>query len=94
MSAPTWRISEQRHKSDFIVEHILQPNKHVKDGFAVYLVDTTGGDSFTGIQVRETADQLVLRDATHDEIVIAKNSIKQKRGDRHALMPSGLADMD
>ncbi|HTL28401.1 MAG TPA: PVC-type heme-binding CxxCH protein [Tepidisphaeraceae bacterium] len=76
---------------DFLVEHIIQPGKHVKDGYVALAVDTTDGEALVGVQLRETADALVLRDATHDEIVIPKNSIKRKRlvG---TLMPSGLAD--
>jgi putative heme-binding domain-containing protein len=76
---------------DFLIEHILQPGKHVKDGYTAYLVDTTSGDSFSGVQIRETADTLVLRDATHDEMVIPKDTIKKRRP-IGTLMPSGLAD--
>jgi putative heme-binding domain-containing protein len=76
---------------DFLIEHILQPGKRVKDGYTALAVDTKKGDFFTGVQLRDTADTLVLRDATHDEIVIPKNTIKRKRP-IGTLMPSGLAD--
>lgn len=76
---------------DFLIEHILQPSKHVKDGYTAYLVETKSGDLITGVQVRETADSLVLRDATHDEMVIAKDTIKKRRA-VGTLMPEGLAD--
>ena len=76
---------------DFLIEHILQPGKHVKDGYTAYLIDTTSGDSFSGVQIRETADTLVLRDATHDEMVIHKDTIKKRRP-IGTLMPTGLAD--
>jgi putative heme-binding domain-containing protein len=76
---------------DFLVEHILQPGKHVKDGYTALAVDTQSGESFTGIQLRFSADVLVLRDATHDGIVIPRNKIKRQRP-IGTLMPSGLAD--
>jgi putative heme-binding domain-containing protein len=77
---------------DFLIEHILAPSKHVKDGFTAYVVETSSGDSITGVQVRETPDTLVLRDATHEEMPIAKNTIKKRRA-IGTLMPTGLADM-
>ena len=76
---------------DFLIEHILQPGKHVKDGYTALVIDTTTGDSLTGVQLRTTADAVVLRYTTHDEIVIPKNTIKRQRA-IGTLMPAGLAD--
>ncbi len=76
---------------DFLVEHILQPGKRVKDGYTAFVVDTKTGDSFSGIQLRDTSEAVVLRDATHDEIVIPKSTIKRQRP-IGTLMPTGLAD--
>jgi putative heme-binding domain-containing protein len=76
---------------DILIEKILHPARHVKDGFVTLVVDTTGGDSFTGVRLRDTADAVVLRDATRDEIVIPRTTIKRQRP-VGTLMPSGLAD--
>ncbi|HZZ44156.1 MAG TPA: PVC-type heme-binding CxxCH protein [Tepidisphaeraceae bacterium] len=78
-------------QTDFLIEHILQPNKHVKDGYIAYLVETTNGDAFTGIQLRETDDTLFLRNPTHEEMAIPKSTIKKRRP-IGTLMPTGLAD--
>jgi len=77
---------------DFLVEHILLPTKSVKEGFAAYEVLTKDGDAFSGIRVRENGQEIVLRDANSDEIVIRKSRIKRQR-DIRTLMPVGLADM-
>jgi putative heme-binding domain-containing protein len=77
---------------DFLVEHLLLPTKSVKDGFAAYEVLTKDGDAFSGIRVRENAQELVLRDTNSDEIVIRKSQIKRQR-DIRTLMPQGLADV-
>ena len=76
---------------DFLVEHLIIPNKSIKDGYVALEVITKDGDSFTGIRQRETATDLVLRDATHDEIIIPKSTIKRQRP-IGTLMPSGLTD--
>lgn len=77
---------------DFLVEHILLPTKSVKDGFAAYEVLTKDGDAYSGIKVRENAQEMVLRDTTSEEIVIRKSQIKRQR-DIRTLMPLGLADV-
>ncbi|HLY10535.1 MAG TPA: sorbosone dehydrogenase, partial [Planctomycetota bacterium] len=77
---------------DFLVEHLILPTKSVKDGFAAYEVLTKDGDAFSGIRVRESAQEIVLRDTNTDEIVIRKSQIKRQR-DIRTLMPVGLADV-
>jgi putative heme-binding domain-containing protein len=76
---------------DFLVEHLIVPNKSIKDGYVALEVITNDGDSFTGIRQRETATDLVLRDATHDEIIVPKSTIKRQRS-IGTLMPTGLTD--
>ncbi|HWE00767.1 MAG TPA: PVC-type heme-binding CxxCH protein [Tepidisphaeraceae bacterium] len=76
---------------DFLVEHLILPAKSIKDGYVALEVITRDGDSFTGIRQRESATDLVLRDATHDQIIIPKSTIKRQRS-IGTLMPSGLTD--
>jgi putative heme-binding domain-containing protein len=76
---------------DFLVEHLVLPTKSVKDGFVSLAVVTRDGDAYSGVRVRENAHDLVLKDATHDEIVIRQSSIKRVR-DIGTLMPTGLTD--
>lgn len=76
---------------DFLVEHLILPAKSIKDGYVAMEILTQGGDAFTGVRQRETATDLVLRDATHDEIIIPKSTIKKQRS-IGTLMPSGLTD--
>jgi putative heme-binding domain-containing protein len=76
---------------DFLVEHLILPNKSIKDGYITLEVLTKDGDIFTGIRQRETGTDLVLRDATHDEIIIPKSAIKKQRP-IGTLMPVGLTD--
>jgi putative heme-binding domain-containing protein len=76
---------------DFLVERLILPGKSIKDGYVALEVLTTEGDVFTGIRQRESATDLVLRDATHDEIIIPKSKIKKQRS-IGTLMPTGLTD--
>jgi putative heme-binding domain-containing protein len=77
---------------DYLIDSLLLPNKAVKEGYHSVIVDTADGDQFTGIRVRQTDKELVLRDAVQDEIVITAAAIKGKPRDGQSMMPAGLTD--
>ncbi|HEV3449129.1 MAG TPA: PVC-type heme-binding CxxCH protein [Gemmataceae bacterium] len=76
---------------DYLIESILQPNKAVKENYHSLVVATKDGRLFTGIKVRESKEQLVLRDAEDREVAIPVRSIDDKAVGS-SLMPEGLAD--
>ena len=77
---------------DYLVESVLLPERKTKEGYVSMAVMTKSGDVLSGIRVRETTAELVLRDAIRDEIVIPAKSIEQSKiiG---SVMPAGLADL-
>ena len=76
---------------DYIVDALLEPGKAVKENYHSTVVATTDGKVVTGIRVRQTDQELVLRDAEDREVVIPTRSIEdQKPGG--SLMPAGLTD--
>ncbi len=78
-------------QADYLIESVFYPNRKIKEGFHSTLIETRDGEELSGILVRETGEQLVLRDVTDKEISIAKNNIKT-RAQGNSLMPSGLVD--
>jgi putative heme-binding domain-containing protein len=74
---------------DYLLESILSPGKVVKDGYAAAAVVTGDGRAFTGVVLRESPRELVLRDPTRDEIVIPVAEIEE-RSNAGSLMPAGL----
>jgi putative heme-binding domain-containing protein len=76
---------------DYIVESVQFPNRKVKEGFHSLLIETKDGQEFSGILVRETGDQLILRDASNKDVSVAKNNI-EKKTISGSLMPAGLID--
>jgi putative heme-binding domain-containing protein len=74
---------------DYLIESILLPSKVVKEGYTTAHVITTDGRAVSGTVVRETPRELVLRDATHDEMVIPTADIEERHSGG-SLMPSGL----
>jgi putative heme-binding domain-containing protein len=76
---------------DYLIESILLPSKIIKEGYHSLNVVTNRGKLYTGIKVRETKDELVLRDAEDREIMIPVKDIDE-RANGGSLMPEGLAD--
>jgi putative heme-binding domain-containing protein len=73
-----------------IVESLLWPNRQVKEGFVAMRVVTADGRIFTGYKLKETADEIQLRDiATREVRRIAKEDIEQTAS-AGSIMPAGL----
>jgi putative heme-binding domain-containing protein len=76
---------------DYILESLVDPNAKIKENFHTVVVATDDGDIVTGIKVRETGQDLILRDAEDREIAVPLNKIDaQKPG--ASIMPAGLID--
>jgi putative heme-binding domain-containing protein len=76
---------------DYLIESVLLPNKAIKENYHSLIVGTQKGQVFTGIKVRDTPTELVLRDAEDREVVIPAKDVDEKSPGR-SLMPDGLAD--
>jgi len=76
---------------DYLLESMLDPNAKVKENFHAVTVQTDEGRVFTGIPVRRTERELVLRDAEDREVTIAADAIVGEKEAR-SLMPAGLVN--
>jgi putative heme-binding domain-containing protein len=77
---------------DYLVESLLTPAAKVKENFHSLQVATDDGKIVSGIPVRETKTELVLRDAEGKLITIPADSIEARKEGR-SLMPDGAADV-
>src|SRR5262249_28089278 len=76
---------------DYLVDSILQPSKQVKENYHAVAVATDDGRIHTGIKLRQTDRELVLRDADDREVSIPVSSIDDQKI-AGSVMPAGLAD--
>jgi putative heme-binding domain-containing protein len=76
---------------DYLIESILLPNKVIKENYHSIIVTTKAGKIVTGIKVRESKTELVLRDAEDKEVIVPAADIDE-RANGGSLMPEGLAD--
>jgi putative heme-binding domain-containing protein len=76
---------------DYLIESLLEPNKAIKENYHAVLVSTSTGRYYTGIKVRQTKTELVLRSAEDKEIAIPLKDVDEQTPGR-SLMPDGLTD--
>jgi putative heme-binding domain-containing protein len=76
---------------DYLVESMLFPNRKVKEGYHAIIVETKDEMELSGILIRETDEQLFIRDASNREVAVPKNNVANKRIGG-SLMPAGLID--
>ena len=77
--------------ADYLVESLLYPNRKIKEGFHSVNITTRDDQEFSGIVVKESENEVILRDATDKEVSIARKNIA-KRANGLSLMPGGLMD--
>lgn len=76
---------------DYILESLLEPSKKIKENYHSLIVVNDDGKVLTGIKLRETQDDLLLRNAEDEVFSIPLDSIDE-RADGGSLMPSGLVE--
>jgi putative heme-binding domain-containing protein len=77
--------------ADYLVEALLYPNAKIKEGYHSVLITTKDEMEFSGIVVRETDNEVIVRNAANQEVSVAKQNIAARRNGA-SLMPSGLVD--
>lgn len=76
---------------DYLIESLLLPDKAVKENYHSVVVSTDEGRIFTGVKVRETDRDLILRNAEDEEVQIQLDSIDEQ-APGPSIMPAGLVD--
>ena len=76
---------------DYLINSLLDPNDKVKEGYQTLVVVTDEGKTYSGIKVRQTDNDLILRDAEDRETAIPLDTIDQQVNGA-SLMPAGLTE--
>ena len=75
---------------DYLVQSILEPSAKIKENYHSLTV-VSDGIITSGVKVRETDSELVLRDAEDREIAIPLDALEARK-EGGSIMPVGLAD--
>ena len=76
---------------DYLADSLLAPNRKVKENYHSLVVATKEGRVFTGIKLRQSNTELILRDAQDREIAVPLKSIEEQAAGS-SLMPAGLTE--
>ena len=73
-----------------ILETILEPSKKIEEKFLTYLLQTNTGEIHSGLLVKETKDEVVMKDAQGKEIKVAADTVALLLPQQQSLMPELL----
>ena len=76
---------------DYIVDSMLIPGKNIKEGYQTIVVQTTEGKVLSGIKLRQSDTDLIIRDSEDKEVSIPLSQIDDQTNGT-SLMPTGQFD--
>ena len=77
---------------EHIVESLLFPSRHLREGYETHTVLTDSGEVFSGLIDHETEESLTIRLAGQltEEFTISKETIEAIKKNDNSMMPDGL----
>jgi len=76
---------------DYLIESMIDPNAKVKENYHSIIVQTDSGKVLTGVPVRQSDTEVVIRDAEDKEVIIPADTIEARK-EAPSLMPKGAVD--
>ena len=76
---------------DYLIESVYEPNAKIKENYHSVIVATEDGQTISGIEVEETDDELVIRDANNKLVRVLQDEIIAMKAGK-SLMPNGVVD--
>ncbi len=73
-----------------ILDSILEPSREVAPEFVLYTVETGDDEVISGMIVKQGKDEVVVRDATGTDHVLARAKVMASRQQQLSAMPEGL----
>jgi putative heme-binding domain-containing protein len=81
-----------RYSRADLIESILKPSAKIAQGFEPQKFATVDGRLFEGFVVRESGDEVELRDIQGSATILPKKDIEDRIKGTVSIMPTGLAD--
>ncbi len=73
-----------------LAEDILDPNRNVDPIFRQTILETTDGQTLSGVNAREEGELLLLTDATGKSVSVPKAKVNSQTSSRLSLMPAAF----
>ena len=82
-----------RYSRAELAEAILEPSAKIAQGFETQKIATKNGQTYEGFIVRESGEEVELRNSTGAVTVLPKAEIEERAKSEVSVMPTGLADL-
>jgi putative heme-binding domain-containing protein len=82
----------KRYKRHELIESIVKPSAKIAQGFETQFFVTASGKILDGFVVRESGDEVELRNVAGISTVIKKDDIEERGKREVSIMPQGLVD--
>ena len=73
-----------------IMESLIEPSKEIKEGYQAYKATTKKGQTYTGLKISQSADEVVLRNANARDIRIPTKELDELTVSKVSLMPDNV----
>ena len=82
----------KRYKREELIESIVKPSAKIAQGFEAQFFATGDGKVYDGFVVRESGDEVELRNVAGVSVVLKKTDIEERGRRDLSVMPLGLVD--
>lgn len=82
----------KRYKRSELIESIVKPSAKIAQGFETQFFATSAGKIFDGFVVRESGEEIELRNVAGVSTVLKKDGIEERGKRDVSIMPAGLVD--
>jgi quinoprotein glucose dehydrogenase len=73
-----------------LLESVIAPSKEIKEGYQSYKATTLGGQSYVGLKVTDTPQEVTIREATGRDVKIARKDLDELSAQKQSLMPDNV----
>ncbi|HSH94931.1 MAG TPA: hypothetical protein VK968_12350, partial [Roseimicrobium sp.] len=83
-------VTVQNSGKEKLLTNIIDPNREIAPQYLAQTVETTDGESVSGVIVSESASTVTVRMAFGKEAAFPRNRIAKLQSQGQSLMPEGL----
>ncbi|MFO1021508.1 MAG: c-type cytochrome [Planctomycetales bacterium] len=80
----------KKYPRDKILEQILDPSRSIDQQYLTHIVETKQGQVHSGLLIRKTPTEIVLKDPQGTSLTIPQGEVEQVTTQRTSLMPQDL----
>ncbi len=73
-----------------LLESILFPSSTIVRQYEPYTLVTTSGRSFSGLVIKDTAEEITIQQSTGDPVTVARGDVEELVPSTVSIMPKGL----